>query len=105
MNGHSHSHPHPHPHAHRFRSSRKRLSLAFWTQAAFFLVELIAGLLTNSLALISDAAHLLTDVAAVALALVLFGAAAALSALSIPYFFAVRRVLPEKGDSPLWHST
>ncbi len=34
-----------------------------------------------------------------------FGAAAALSALAIPYFFAVRRVLPEKGDSPLWHST
>ena len=33
-----------------------------------------------------------------------FGAAAALSALSIPYFFAVRRVLP-KGDSPLSHST
>jgi MFS family permease len=33
-----------------------------------------------------------------------FGAAAALSALSIPYFFAVRRVLP-KGDSPLLHST
>ncbi len=33
-----------------------------------------------------------------------FGAAAALSALSIPYFFAVRRVLP-KGDSPLPHST
>jgi MFS family permease len=29
-----------------------------------------------------------------------FGAAAALSALAVPYFFAVRRVLP-KGDSPL----
>jgi hypothetical protein len=33
-----------------------------------------------------------------------FGAAAALSALAIPYFFAVRRTLP-KGDRPLLHST
>jgi len=69
MNGHSHSHPHPHPHAHRFRSSRKRLSLAFWTQAAFFLVELIAGLLTNSLALLADAGHMLMDVGALGLSL------------------------------------
>jgi len=36
----------------------------------FFLVELVGGVLTNSLALLSDAFHLLTDVAAVALALV-----------------------------------
>ncbi len=36
----------------------------------FFVVEVVGGVLTNSLALISDAAHLLTDVAAVALALV-----------------------------------
>ena len=36
----------------------------------FFVVEIVGGVLTNSLALISDAAHLLTDVAAVALALV-----------------------------------
>jgi MFS family permease len=34
-----------------------------------------------------------------------FGVAAAVSALAIPYFFAVRRVLPRKGDSPLLHST
>jgi MFS family permease len=33
-----------------------------------------------------------------------FGAAAALSALAIPYFFAVRRVLPKR-DSPLLHPT
>jgi MFS family permease len=33
-----------------------------------------------------------------------FGAAAALSALAIPYFFAVRRVLPT-GDRPVFHST
>jgi MFS family permease len=34
-----------------------------------------------------------------------FGVAAAVSALAIPYFFAVRGVLPRKGDSPLLHST
>ena len=36
----------------------------------FFVVEVVGGILTNSLALLSDAFHLLTDVAAVALALV-----------------------------------
>ena len=34
-----------------------------------------------------------------------FGVAAAVSALAIPYFFAVRRVLPKIEDSPLLHST
>ena len=37
--------------------------------AALFVAELITGLLTNSLALIADAGHVLTDVAGVALAL------------------------------------
>lgn len=46
------------------------MRIAFVVLGIFFVVELVGGILTNSLALISDAAHLLTDVAAVALALV-----------------------------------
>lgn len=65
MNG-PHTHP---PHAHRFDSSRRRLLLAFFSQLIFFIVELVGGLLTNSLALIADAGHMLSDVAALGLSL------------------------------------
>jgi cobalt-zinc-cadmium efflux system protein len=58
-----------HVHHHRFESSRRRLQLAFWTQAAFFLVELGGGILTNSLALLADAGHMLSDVGALGLSL------------------------------------
>ncbi len=56
-------------HPHRFESSAWRLSLAFWTQAIFFIVELVGGLLTNSLALLADAGHMFSDVAALGLSL------------------------------------
>lgn len=48
----------------------RRLRLALALSAAFLIVELIAAWLTRSLALLSDAAHMLTDVAALAIALV-----------------------------------
>ncbi|HEY9073112.1 MAG TPA: cation diffusion facilitator family transporter [Desulfobaccales bacterium] len=60
---------HNHVHSHNFKSSRARLRLAFWTQSAFFVVELVGGILTNSLALLADAGHMLSDVAALGLSL------------------------------------
>lgn len=45
------------------------LSAAFGITAAFTAVELVVGLATSSLALLSDAAHMLTDVIGVGLAL------------------------------------
>ena len=65
MNGSAHAHVHQH----RFESSRGRLRLAFWTQLAFFVVELVGGILTNSLALLADAGHMLSDVGALGLSL------------------------------------
>ena len=62
--GHDHNHNH-----HNYQSSRARLSVAFWTQAAFFVVELVGGILSNSLALLADAGHMLSDVAALGLSL------------------------------------
>ena len=62
--GHDHNHNH-----NNYRSSRGRLSVAFWTQAAFFVVELVGGILSNSLALLADAGHMLSDVAALGLSL------------------------------------
>ena len=45
------------------------LWVAFGLNAAFLLVETAAGLLTGSIALLSDAGHMLTDVGAIGLAL------------------------------------
>jgi len=63
------SHPPAHVHDHRYLSSRRRLLCAFLTQAVFFVAELVGGLLTNSLALLADAGHMFSDVAALGLSL------------------------------------
>lgn len=49
--------------------SRRALRLTLAVTLAFFLLELVGGILANSLALLSDAAHMLSDVAALALSL------------------------------------
>lgn len=48
---------------------RGKLRLAFLLIGAFFVVEAVAGVLTNSLALLSDAGHMLTDVLGLGMAL------------------------------------
>jgi cobalt-zinc-cadmium efflux system protein len=50
----------------------QRLQWALAISALYFIAELIAGFLTNSLALISDAGHMLSDVGALALSLFAF---------------------------------
>lgn len=64
---HGHSHGHSHGHAHSHTSNKKALFSAFILIAAFMIVEVIGGLLTNSLALLSDAGHMLSDAAALGL--------------------------------------
>lgn len=56
---------------------RARLLWAFGIIFAFFVVEVIGGLLTNSLALLSDAGHMLTDVVGLGMALAAIQAASA----------------------------
>lgn len=48
---------------------RRRLAAAFFLTATFFAVELAAGLISGSLALISDAGHMAADVVALGAAL------------------------------------
>ena len=48
---------------------RGRLTAAFVVILVFFVVEVVAGLITNSLALLSDAGHMLTDVIGLGMAL------------------------------------
>jgi cobalt-zinc-cadmium efflux system protein len=63
--GHAHEHSH-HDHHHR-DASKKALGFVFFLSLAFLIVEFVGGLLTNSLALLADAGHMLTDVAALAM--------------------------------------
>lgn len=59
-----------HSHGHAGATHRWRLRLAFGLIAAFFVVELIAGITSGSLALLSDAGHMAADVVALGAALV-----------------------------------
>lgn len=56
--GHGHGHGHDHAHAH---SSGDNLKVAFLLNLAFTLIELVGGLWTNSVAILSDAVHDLGD--------------------------------------------
>jgi cobalt-zinc-cadmium efflux system protein len=62
-------HHHRHPHA-GGPADRRRLQIALALILGFMAVEIVAGILASSLALLSDAAHMLTDAGAIALALV-----------------------------------
>jgi len=66
---HSHAHHHGHTHAVGDDADRRYLIIALAILTGFMLVELVVGLLASSLALISDAGHMLTDAAAIALSL------------------------------------
>ena len=57
-----------HDHQHR-GASRRRLVAALALIGGYMLVEIVAGILAGSLALLADAAHMLTDAGAIALAL------------------------------------
>lgn len=48
---------------------RRALTITFGLTFTYFIVEVVGGLLTNSLALLADAAHMLTDVFGLGLAL------------------------------------
>lgn len=61
MNQCSHSHGHAHV---------KALHAALWIAVVFMIIEVIGGWLANSLALISDALHMFTDVGALLLGLI-----------------------------------
>lgn len=66
--GHSHDHGHDHTHG----ANKTALLWSFILIFGFMIVEVIGGLITNSLALLSDAGHMLSDAAALGLSLVAF---------------------------------
>ncbi|GGP82968.1 cation diffusion facilitator family transporter [Streptosporangium pseudovulgare] len=62
-------HGHGHGHAHGAGTDRRLLTAALALLVVFMAVEVVVGVVANSIALISDAGHMLTDAASIALAL------------------------------------
>ncbi|HVF39658.1 MAG TPA: cation diffusion facilitator family transporter [Gemmatimonadaceae bacterium] len=71
VTGHDHAHHHHHDgdHKHADHAPVRSLRIAVVLTGTLMVVEVIGGLLSNSIALLADAGHMLTDVAALALSL------------------------------------
>ena len=76
---HSHSHSHSHGHGHHHHDHTPKLDhlnsafiIGIVLNSAFVVLEVIAGLWSHSLSLLTDAGHNLSDVAGLALALLAF---------------------------------
>jgi len=67
--GHDHGHA-GHSHGVTAGADVRKLAIALGLLVAFMLVEVVVGIIASSLALLSDAAHMLTDAAAIALSIV-----------------------------------
>lgn len=71
---HGHGHDHGGGHDHRIDAGSvaepRWLWIALWLNAAVAIAEVVAGILAGSTALLSDAGHVLTDAAAIGVALV-----------------------------------
>lgn len=70
-----------------------RLKLALGISSIYFFAELIGGFLTNSLALLSDAGHMLSDIAALALSLFAFRIAKRPATVSSTYGYHRAEIL------------
>lgn len=57
---HNHSHGHSHGHGHSY-GEQSNISLAFFLNLSFTIIEFIGGIMTNSIAIVSDAVHDLGD--------------------------------------------
>lgn len=73
MSGHSHNHSHSHGyHDHTHGANKKALTISLILIGVFMIVEVIGGIVTNSLALLSDAGHMLSDTFSLLIALLAF---------------------------------
>ena len=84
-----HDHAHGHSHGPSADADRKWLTIALVLIAGFMVVEVVVGIIASSLALLSDAAHMLTDAGAIGLAL--FAASLAARPPSSRYTFGLGR--------------
>lgn len=73
---HHHGHDHTHHHDDIREGNKKGLTIALLITTGIMLLEFFGGLITNSLALLSDSGHMLSDASSLALSLVAFWFAA-----------------------------
>ena len=76
-------HKHQSPNAERAGRNRRRLTFVLILTGLYMVAEIVGGVVANSLALMSDAGHMLTDIAALILAL-------------MALWFSTRPVTPQK---------
>ncbi|WP_087974237.1 cation diffusion facilitator family transporter [Oceanobacillus rekensis] len=63
---------HDHGHDHTHGANKKTLMISFIIITAYMIIEAIGGFMTNSLALLSDAGHMLSDAISLGIALLAF---------------------------------
>ena len=68
MSAHDHHHDHPHGDHHDHHHGSGSLGIAFALNLAFAAIELVGGIVTNSVAILSDAVHDFGDAATLAVA-------------------------------------
>ena len=91
-------HGHGHGHAVDARADRKLLGGALALIVGFMIAEVIVGLAAGSLALVTDAAHMLTDAVAIALALLAIRLAAKPPAGGFTYGFKRVEILSAQAN-------
>ncbi len=103
MSGHAHDHGHAHGHGHGGSAAAQsgRLKIALAVTAFIAVMEVIGGLVANSLALLSDAAHVGMDVVALVIALLAAIQSARPANDRQTYGFARLEILAGLGNSAL----
>ena len=70
---HSHSHDHSHGHSHGHGNNARRVLIALCLTGGFMFAEIVGGVVSGSLALLADAAHMLIDTVSLLLSWIAFG--------------------------------
>jgi cobalt-zinc-cadmium efflux system protein len=68
--GHEHKHDDHHDHHHHIAKDSRALKIAIFSTGTIFIAQIIGGIISHSLALLSDAGHMLTDVGALLIAFI-----------------------------------
>ncbi|OZI08514.1 cation transporter [Siphonobacter sp. BAB-5385] len=95
------AHTHDHSHSHAPTEINRAFIWGIGLNTAFVLVEVLAGLYTDSLALLTDAGHNLSDVASLLLAMLAFRLAKAQPTSRFTYGFQKSTILVSLGNAVL----
>src|SRR5699024_12674106 len=88
---------HDHGHDHTHGANKKALMISFIIITAYMIIEVIGGFLTNSLALLSDAGHMLSDSISLGVGLLAFTLGEKVANYSKTYGYKRFEILAEIG--------